>query len=621
MEEVFQIKVMYPDDPSGTTRFQTWIANTTDPLQAVALVRRDVGASYHLELAGTLPYEVARKKGLGPNQACPLIGKNRPWRTFQSVEFGTIDGANRREIYGWAIPTDRSDQGVDLHVIVDDQPPLPVCANAYRADLEAAGYGFGRHAFSVQLHGLSPMQPHTLQVMRLNGSHLKGSPLILRPSTKFDEEFQTQFAAIATDLSDAKEAVPRATFLAQQADRLLQIRADGHADRLSSTAKRQFRVRWTGQGPDPYREPKPRALVIDDVLPVANRDAGSCAIISHMHSLRRLGFEVVFAPSDMGGGQAATLLEAEGISCCCAPWCASVEEVLRRERHSFKLIYIHRISNVRYMPLVRHHQPSAKVVFSVADLQHLRVARQADVEQRPELTEASKQIRNSELSAARFADSVITHSTFEAVVLKESLPNANVHVVPWVVLPRPTVLPIEQRHGIAFIGSYGHLPNFDAAWRLTQELMPLVRARDPSIECLLVGSNMPDVLRGAVGPGIRPVGHVEDLASVFGKVRLTVAPLAFGAGIKGKVLDSLAAGIPCVCTPIAAEGLNWSSPLLNTVCGTDSAFADTIVRLHNDTEFNAECRNAGIHFIAENHSEKEVDARMLKALGHIKQPV
>ena len=121
---------------------------------------------------------------------------------------------------------------------------------------------------------------------------------------------------------------------------------------------------------------------------------------------------------------------------------------------------------------------------------------------------------------------------------------------------------------MAFIGSYGHAPNLDAAWWLIQEVMPLVRAQDDGIECLLVGSNMPDTLKSAVAPGIRPIGRIEDLSGLFDRVRLTVAPLAFGAGVKGKVLDSLAAGVPCACTPIAAEGLDLPA-MFDTVTAPD----------------------------------------------------
>ncbi len=528
---------------------------------------------------------------------------------------GNIDLFDRTNIKGWALDAAHSAEPVALSITVDDQPSFSVLANAYRADLEQAGFGFGRHGFTVNLHALSPLRAHTIQVTREDGSHIRGSPLVLQPSMQFDAAFQAELSAMLIDAPGADDLLPRAAFLAQQADRLLQVRADRRAERPSATAERVFRTRWTGQGAEPQGDSKPRALVIDDTMPAANRDAGSNAVTSHMLSLVRLGYAVVFVPANMAGGADAAALQAAGISACCAPWCGSVEELLRRERHSFKLIYVHRNSNAHYLPMLRHHQPRARIVFSVADLQHVRLARQASVEQRPELTEASQIVRNMELSAAHFADRVITHSPVEAAILRQALPKAKVHVVPWAVPPRPTAVPVAQRSGMAFIGSYGHLPNLDAAWWLVQELMPLVRAQDPTIECRLIGSNMPDGLRAAVGPGVRPVGQVDDLATVFDEVRLTVAPLTFGAGIKGKVLDSLAAGVPCACTPVAAEGLEWGAPLPEMVGGNAAEVAAAVVRLHNDFAFNEACRQAGLAYVADTLSEQRVDALMVQAVG------
>jgi O-antigen biosynthesis protein len=76
--------------------------------------------------------------------------------------------------------------------------------------------------------------------------------------------------------------------------------------------------------------------------------------------------------------------------------------------------------------------------------------------------------------------------------------------------------------------------------------MPLVRRGNPEIECLLVGGDLPDHLRRICGEAVMPVGYVKDLSDIFDRVRLTVAPLTYGAGIKGKVVESLSVGLPCL---------------------------------------------------------------------------
>ncbi len=529
---------------------------------------------------------------------------------------GNIERVDRQGVQGWVRDETDPTSPVSLVVSVDDEVVSRVLANVYRQDLEQAGLGNGRHGFLLKLDGLPPSIAHTVRIAREDDrTEMPGSPIVIPPTLRFDAEMQGHLAKMLADAETDEELTERAAFLAQQADRLLQLRADRRTNRPDRTGHRQFRSRWSGRGAAAEPERPPRALVIDDTVPGANRDAGSQAVISHMRSLQRLGYAVVFAPANMEGGPDVAAMEALGVSCCCAPWSASVEEVLRREAGSFSLIYLHRGGNARYLPLIRHHQPRARVVYSVADLHHLRLARQAEVEQRPELAEASQRVRAAELSAARFVDSVITHSSYEAALLKRDLPDAKINVVPWSVEPRPTTVPWAERRGIAFIGSYGHAPNLDAAWWMIQEVMPLVRAEDDSIVCLLVGSNMPDSLKAAVSPGIQPVGRLESLPGLFDQIRLTVAPLAFGAGVKGKVLDSYAAGVPCACTPIAAEGLDLPEALLGTVTPDSAGLAKLILRLHNDEAYNQACSTAGLEYVAEMLSEPRLDTLMRTALG------
>ncbi len=529
---------------------------------------------------------------------------------------GGLDLLDRHGLQGWVQDTDDPDSPVSLVVRVDGVVVARALANLYRADLERAGIGSGRYGFALKLEAVSTFEPHTVEIVQEGGEQaLPGTPRLIPASPELDDALQDHLVALLSHAESDATLTRWAAFLAGQADRLLQLRADAASHKPRATVPREFRVRWTGIGPPPDPEPAPRALIVDESLPVANRDAGSRAILSHARALRRLGFSVSFAPSDMKGGPAAATLEAEGITCCAAPWCASVEEVLRRQNSGFALVYIHRGTNTRYLPLVRHYQPRARIVYSVADLHHLRLARQAEVEERPELLEASRRVRAMELSAMRFVDAVITHSSYEQALIAKELPGVKVHLVPWSVPPQPVRTPWRERAGLAFIGSYAHPPNLDAAWWLVQDVMPLVRAGNPAVACTLAGSAMPDALAELVAPGIHPAGFVEDLSGLLERVRLTVAPLNFGAGLKGKVLESWAAGIPCACTPVAAEGIALPPVLQETVGASAAQLAAVIARLHDDEAFNRECSAAGLAYVAANLSEARLDAQLREAVG------
>lgn len=190
------------------------------------------------------------------------------------------------------------------------------------------------------------------------------------------------------------------------------------------------------------------------------------------------------------------------------------------------------------------------------------------------------------------------------------------HLIPWEVQVDPVTTAFAERRGVAFIGSYGHPPNRDAAELLLDGIMPLVWARDPSLPCLLAGSDLPAGLRAVAERAPGPVvvrGQVPTLGSLWNRVRLSVAPLRFGAGLKGKVIDSIAGGIPCVCSPIAAEGMDLPPALASLVAASPGAAAELILRLHGDEAANGAVATAGLRWVGETFSAARIDAALRAA--------
>ena len=518
---------------------------------------------------------------------------------------GCLDEVGRREIRGWASDTDAPDRRVSLVVSANGQVIGRCLANRERGDLATAGIGDGRHAFSFRPGGaLSPLTRYEIAVRREgDGAHLAGSPAVIEAAKAFDASLKDGLTTLLTAAGDAADRETRIAFLTELLERLRQEHATSERD----------------GGPAEAAAGIPRALVIDEEVPALGRDAGSNAVMSHMASLRRLGFEVSFVPATMGGDPAA--LDAAGIPRLLRPTFASVEEVLARSAGTFALVYLHRATVAwRYTGLVRHHHPKAHILYSVADLHFLRLARQAAVEDRPELRRQSGALRAIEFAAARQADAVVTHSTVEASLLGEQVAPDRVHVVPWAIPLRPTAVPLSKRRGFAFVGYYGHKPNVDAARWLVEAVVPELARLGARLPCLLVGRGMPDHLRRLAGEGVEAVGELADLAQAFDRVRLTVAPLAFGAGAKGKVLDSLAAGIPCICSPAAAEGLGLPPLLADLVASSPAEMARAIRRLHDDDALNRACSAAGLAYIESTASEASVDRLMQAAVGRSNAP-
>jgi glycosyltransferase involved in cell wall biosynthesis len=150
---------------------------------------------------------------------------------------------------------------------------------------------------------------------------------------------------------------------------------------------------------------------------------------------------------------------------------------------------------------------------------------------------------------------------------------------------------------------------------MVRNILPLIWISNPALTCKIIGHGWsPERLPGA-DPRVSVLGAVDDLDAVFDTVRLTIAPLRFGAGIKGKVLDSFAAGLPCVMTPMAAEGLPLTEPLKALVGDTPAALADRVLRFHADQPANEAVGREAMRFAAEGYSPDRVREALAAALG------
>jgi glycosyltransferase involved in cell wall biosynthesis len=547
---------------------------------------------------------------------------------------GWLDGFNGTSITGWAFDPGRPAVPVTLEVLDGEGLIARITANRYRSDLETAGFGDGRHGFELRLaRGLSPSTSHCIHVRRAaDRAELPGSPVLLeaRAHDVSHAEARLAIEAATQTAPDAEAMDALLATLLEGVDHARQVRADWGSSvsetvtrplgppPLKKPARRKARAPVLLAWPEGAKTQAPRVLVIDDTLPRPDRDAGSNAVLGHMIALRALGWRVEFVASrQLAPAEAAVrALEASGVTCHRAPFVSSVEEVLRRHRDQFAAVYLHRLLNAEaYAGLVRAWQPRARVIYSVADLHHVRLARQASVHADLELMAKSRTVRQRELAAMRLCDVVITHSTAEAALLAREAPGAAVHVVPWAPLMRGPMKPGIGRHrAVAFIGGYRHAPNADAARWLVTEIMPLVWARHPNTACLIVGGDWPADLSWLLDERVRLTGQLNSLEGLFGSVLATVAPMRFGAGLKGKVMESLAAGVPCVMTSVAAEGFPLTGRLPELVADDADGFAEVICRLHEDAASRRAFAEAGLAMIGEYFSVGMVERVMAVCL-------
>jgi hypothetical protein len=255
---------------------------------------------------------------------------------------GFIDQATRNRITGWAFDQSNPDEPVELELLDGDALVLRFIAQSYRRDIANAGLGSGCAGFDIALPiTLAPDRAHELHIRRVGDHHaLTGSPVRLPPLASFGEAC----AAIAQVTEIGLAAAASVPEYDAMLDDLAQAMQSVRARRMTATTG------YTSTNPAPIGRATRRAprcaLVIDDSVPDARRDAGSNAILSHMAALRRLGFQVEFVASTPAANPALTAsLTAQGILVHGLPAVTAVEDVLRSGADRYGLIYFHRLSN------------------------------------------------------------------------------------------------------------------------------------------------------------------------------------------------------------------------------------------------------------------------------------
>lgn len=340
-----------------------------------------------------------------------------------------------------------------------------------------------------------------------------------------------------------------------------------------------------------------RVLLVDVSTPRPDRDSGSLRACNLMRLLMGEGFQVDFLPDDGAdaGPYTQALLDL-GVQVRHGAATKARRRWFKTHGDSYDAIVISRYHLAEYLiPLLRKYAPRATLVLDTVDLHHLREEREAGLRNDPALRRLAASTRRRELAAIAAADVAWVVSPAEAQLLARALPSASVKVLPNLHEVEHSPVPFQARSGLLFVGGARHPPNVDAAGWLLTRIWPLVRARLPGCTLHIVGEGMPAALGGIRPPeGAVLHGHVPDLAPLLAGARVGLAPLRFGAGVKGKINLCMASGMPVVATGCAAEGMHLEHGRDILVADTAEEFADAVVALHSDPAQWSSLSEAGL---------------------------
>lgn len=268
----------------------------------------------------------------------------------------------------------------------------------------------------------------------------------------------------------------------------------------------------------------------------------------------------------------------------------ALRRTLEDGRHDTVLFEAYEIA-ARYLQVVRDQRPGAALIVDSVDVHFARLAAGAAVG--AVSTRSVRRVHRAEIGAYRAADAVIVVSAEDADALR-TVPGVPAVVrVPNCVTVRPRIS-LARAPEALFVGHFNHAPNLDGLRWFVRDIWPLVRLRRPDARLTVIGSHATADVR-ALGrvPGVDVLGYVADLEPYLARAAAAVAPLRYGAGMKGKVTDAMAAGIPVVTTTVGAQGLDIESGRHALVADDAAAFADALERIFDDPDTAARLGLAG----------------------------
>ncbi len=344
-------------------------------------------------------------------------------------------------------------------------------------------------------------------------------------------------------------------------------------------------------------------LVIDIYAPCYDRESGARRLWQLLQIFKQLNYHVIFVPDNGAKEQPymGMLQDLEIEVVYTEPgYGTAIEQQLEELLPLVDLAWICRPQLYeKYAPLIRQHS-NIKLIYDTVDLHYLRLRRAGELATHS--IESMRQwvrMQSRELKAAHEADLTITITSAEQSILQQQQVS-NLAVVPNLHLAYSGEKPsFQQRQGLLFIGSYNHPPNIDGVKWLCQEIMPLVWEQLPELTVTLLGSNpTEEVIALGQDERVTVTGYVFDVTLHFLNHRVFVAPLRYGAGMKGKIGQSLEYGLPLISTAIGVEGMNLTHEQNVLEANKTQEFAQQIIRLYQDEQLWNKLANNSTEAIA-----------------------
>ena len=280
---------------------------------------------------------------------------------------------------------------------------------------------------------------------------------------------------------------------------------------------------------------------------------------------------------------------------------------------------------------VAFYCPKALRILDTIDLHCLRIARQKALKENRYFSETDlleEEVTKREIASIFRSDISLIISDVEMnLLLNQFHVNSELlHYVPFLLKPIEDEqvgawATFEDRMHFITIGNFLHEPNWNAVLYLKQEIWPLIKKELPEAALHVYGSYCSSKAEALHAPKDRffIMGRAEDAQQVVAMAKVCLAPLRFGAGIKGKLVEAMQCGTPSVTTPIGSEGMHGNLEWNGFIANDSSSFAEAAIQLYTDKKLWQRSQKNGIRIINEFYPERKLGEELINRILLVKQ--
>ncbi len=322
--------------------------------------------------------------------------------------------------------------------------------------------------------------------------------------------------------------------------------------------------------------------------------------------LSDLGHRITFIGDNFSRLEPYTsILQQIGIEVIYSPYIKSIESYLVEKGKFYEIVILGRAHiAVNYISNIKKYCPNSKIVFNTIDLEFLREMRRAKIENNENVLRQAEDLKKIEYDLARTCDVTLVVSPVEKEIMLKEDPSLKIKVISNIIreIKKPKKS-FSERRDLIFVGNFLHLPNIDAVKWFVKEIFPLVKEKTPEVKFYIAGDPIKEI-ESLRRDNIILLGYIKDadLFEYFDNCKFSVAPLRYGAGIKGKIIQSLSYGSPIITTSIGAEGLDLVDGENILIANDPGKFADKVVMLYENEELWNKLSKNSIEIAEKNYS-------------------